>query len=72
MSENGSLSARARRSIDAATRMAIGGGVALVDDVREGLERAQRLPLEPVDAQLSLLDGDGDGDEDDHVPGVAV
>ena len=52
-------------------RVPIGGRVALVDDVGEGLERAQCLALQALQSHLHLLHGDRDGNEHRHVPGMA-
>ena len=62
---------RTRQPVDVARdaqRVPVGGRIALVDDVRERLERAQRLPLQAPEPKLGLVEGDREGDKDDDVP----
>jgi hypothetical protein len=53
-----------------AKRVAIRRRVALVDDVRERLERSERLALQAAETQLQLMDDERNGEEDDDVPRV--
>ena len=54
-----------------ADRVAVGRGVALVDDVREGLEGVERLLPGASHARVGLVNGQRDRDDRDHVPRVA-
>src|SRR6266581_9662773 len=49
-------------------RVAIGGRIPLVDDVRERLECAQRLALESREAEIRVVNGEPERNEDDDVP----
>ena len=53
-----------------ADRVTIRRGIALVDDVRERLEGAQRLPLESQQPRMGLVDGQAERDDDHDVPGM--
>ena len=65
---------RAREAVDVAgdaERMAIRRGIALVDDVRERLQRAERLALQAAQPHLRVMDGDRERDEHNDVPRMA-
>ena len=50
--------------------VAVGRGMALVDDVREGLERVERLLARPADPRVRLVDGYRHGNDRERVPRV--
>jgi hypothetical protein len=52
-------------------RVAIGVRIPLVDDVRERLERVQRLQPRPPDARMRFVDGERDRDDHQRVPRMA-
>ena len=65
---------RARKPVDGAgdpDRVLVGRGVALVDDVREGLERVQSLPPYACEARVGDVDDERHGHQRDEVPRVA-
>ena len=62
---------RTREAVNVAgdpQRVPVRGRIALVDDVGERLECAQRLPLQASEPKLGLVEGDREGDKDDDVP----